>query len=151
MYADPRELPVLTHSFPTPRPSEQPHPPLGPPRQRTPQGSSRTRATSARCRACPVRGTDRRCRAPTDLPVLWRHHDRHRGVRAPLSASRAATAIPRTRDTYAVIRHGLAPTRSSAPPPLQATPLPPVPPKRRSRQTKIRPPRFQIPLLNPKA
>src|SRR3546814_11617656 len=85
------------------------------------------------------RGTDRRCRAPTDLPVLWRHHDRHRGVRAPLSASRAATAIPRTRDTYAVIRHGLAPTRSSAPPSLEATPPAPVLLKSSRRHIKIGP------------
>src|SRR3546814_243553 len=85
------------------------------------------------------------------LPVLWRHHDRHRGVRAPLSASRAATAIPRTRDTYAVIRHGLAPTRSSAPPSLEATPLAPVLLKSRRRHIKIGPSAFERPLLRSKS
>ena len=63
---------------------------------------------------------------PTDLPVLRRYHDHHRGLRAPLSAPRAATAIPRIRDTSAMIRHGLAPTRSSAHLRLQADPLAPA-------------------------
>src|SRR3546814_19637212 len=68
-----------------------------------------------------------------------------------LSASRAATPIPLTRDTYAVIRHGLAPTRSSAPPPLEATPLAPVLLKSRRRHIKIGPSAFERPLLRSKS
>src|SRR3546814_7478062 len=64
--------------------------------------------------------------APADLPVLRRHDDHHRGVRTPLSASRAAPAGGLIRDTCAVTRHGLAPTRPSADPRLEAVTLAPT-------------------------
>ena len=110
----------------------------------------RLRAPAARCRTSTDRRARRRCRAPTDLPVLRRYHDHHRGLRAPLSAPRAAPACGLIRDTCAVTRHDLAPTRSSAHPRLEANPLAPTLPKSRRRTVKIGPSAFERPLLRSK-
>src|SRR3546814_4247699 len=85
------------------------------------------------------------------LPILLRRHDdHHRGLRPPQSASRAAPAGGLIRDTCAVTRHDLAPTRSSAHPRLEANPLAPTLPKSRRRTVKIGPSAFARPLLRSK-
>src|SRR3546814_17247693 len=57
--------------------------------------------------------------------MLRRNHGHHRGVRTPISASRAAPASTLIRDTGAVTRHGLRTPTSRADRSLVADPLSP--------------------------
>src|SRR3546814_10237949 len=72
------------------------------------------------------------------MPLLLRHHDHHRGFRAPLPPACAALSGTVIRDTGAVTRHGLSPTPSRADPRLEADPLALALLKSRRHTTKIR-------------
>jgi hypothetical protein len=61
----------------------------------------------------PVRVLGKLFRRLCLMPVLWRTHDRHRGVRTLEAAARTATRFPVDREQYAVTRHGMV-QRSAA-------------------------------------
>src|SRR3546814_13325618 len=81
------------------------------------------------------------------MPLLLRHHDHHRGFRAPLPPACAALSGTVIRDTGAVTRHGLSPTPSRADPRLEADPLALALLHSRSHTTKIGPSAFARPLF----
>src|SRR3546814_3443012 len=83
------------------------------------------------------------------MPLLWRHHDHHRGFRAPLPPACAALSGTVIRDTGAVTRPGLSPTPSRADPRLAADPLALALLKSRRHTTKTRPSAFARPLFRP--
>src|SRR3546814_8038756 len=81
--------------------------------------------------------------------MLRRHHGHHRGVRTPISASRAAPASTLIRDTGAVTRHGLRTPTSRADLRLEADPLAPVLPIIGHHTTKVGMSDFRRPILRP--
>src|SRR3546814_18587 len=99
---------------------------------------------------CTTRRSTRRPQSSTAMPLLWRHHDHHRGFRAPLPPACAALSGTVIRDTGAVTRHGLSPTPSRADPRLEADPLALALLKSRRHTTKIGPSAFARPLLRSK-